>query len=172
MDNAVFENLLTRASVREFTDAPLEREQLEKIVEAGAAAPCAMNVQTRCFAVITDRELIQRLARAVASALGRGSDYDFYAPPAFIIVSDEASNRNAAANCACCLENMMLAAHTLGIGSVWINQLNEACTYPPVSGLLGTLGVPDEHRVYGCLSLGYAAQSVKPKKKSLNVQWH
>ena len=172
MNESVFENIMNRASVRKFESKLPERDKLELIVRAGAAAPSGMNIQTRAFTVLIQAPLIDSLARAVAGAIGRGAEYDFYQPPVFIIVSEEADNQNGLANCACSLENMMLAAHALGLGSVWINQLKDCCADAQVRELLGELGVPPTHNVYGCLSLGYSAAPVNTVKKTVNVVWH
>ena len=81
-------------------------------------------------------------------------------------MSDRQSDVNAQANCACALENMMLAAQSLGLGSVWINQMKLVCGDAGVRGQLEAFGVPQDHTVGGCLALGYAADAPRdvPRK--------
>lgn len=68
-------------------------------------------------------------------------------------------------DCACAIENMFLAACSLGIGSCWINQLGTTCDDPQVRELLTELGVPENHKVYGCVALGYKAEGAPMKEK-------
>ena len=65
------------------------------------------------------------------------------------------------------IENMMLAASSLGIGSCWINQLGQTCDDPDVRAFLTRLGIPENHRVYGCAALGYAPADAPVKEKKL-----
>ena len=71
-------------------------------------------------------------------------------PPTLVIVSNEPTQWWAAMDCACALENIFLAAKSLGIGSCWINQLRQTCDDPDVRAFLTKLGVPENHKVYGC----------------------
>lgn len=169
--NAVFENIHARASVRSFSAVPVVRAALEKIADAGVSAPTGMNWQTRRIWVVTDKALMSRLAKAVGAAIGR-ADYGFYGAPAFFLVTDEAQETNALANCACALENMMLASTALGLGSVWINQFRDVCDDAGVRGLLDEMGVPATQFVGGCLAVGHAAAPAKPvERKADLVRW-
>lgn len=73
----------------------------------------------------------------------------------------------AAMDCACALENIFLAAKSLGIGSCWINQLGQTCDDPDVRAFLTKLGVPESHKVYGCAALGYAPADAPVKEKKV-----
>ena len=66
---------------------------------------------------------------------------------------------------ACAMENIFLAAHSLGIGSVWINQLQGICDEPSIREILNDFGIPADHIVYGMAALGYA-DDVKAEKKA------
>lgn len=168
-ENQIIRNILTRRSVRSFKKEPLSREELETIVLAGIYAPTGMNIETRRFTVVTDESGIAALEKEVARAAERGDDYNFYGPSAFIMVSEETDNRNGLANCACALENMMLAAWSLGIGSVWINQFKLVCDDAGIRALLDALEIPANHTVWGCLSLGYPEREPERRKKDESV---
>ena len=86
-------------------------------------------------------------------------------PPTLVIVSNEPTQWWAAMDCACALENIFLAAKSLGIGSCWINQLGQTCDDPDVRAFLTKLGVPESHKVYGCAALGYAPADAPVKEK-------
>lgn len=171
--NECIQNLLTRRSIRAFTDAPIEREKLELIAKCAIYAPSGMNRQTWQFTVVDDRAAIDALAQAVGKAAGMGEDYCFYRPTAVIIASNDRTSRHGCPDCSCGLENIFLAAHSLGIGSVWINQLNATCDTPEVRSRLSALGVPDNHVVYGMAALGYPAQEGrKPDKNEKAIHFY
>lgn len=164
--NEVYNNIMTRRSVRAFTDQHISKEDLYTIAKAGVHAPSGMNKQSWKFTIVNQQDRIQKLAKAVAKILNRGDSYDFYAPDAIILVSNERENSNGLADSACALENIFLMAHSLGIGSVWINQLKLICDEPEIRPLLDELEIPSDHIVYGIAALGYAKEEGYPKEKN------
>lgn len=154
--NAVYENILSRRSIRSFVSGKkIPREELERIVTAGMFAPTALNLQPVLFTVVTNTDKIQRLAKAVGKALERGEGYDFYAPEAIIITSCDREARFNKEDTSCALQNIFLYAHSVGIGSVWINQLVVCCDNPEVRAILTEFGVPENHVCGGMAALGY-----------------
>ena len=166
--NEVIQNILTRRSVRKFNDQLLEREKLEAILKAAIYAPSGMNKQTWQFTAITNKEKIEELAKLIEKILER-KGYNFYEPAAIVLTSNERDSRWAKEDNACALENMFLAAHSMGVGSVWINQLQDICDHEEVRAYLKSVGIPDEHLVFGIAALGYADGPVplKAEKKGI-----
>lgn len=113
--NETLKTIQTRRSCRAFTGAAIAHTDLEAIAAAGAAAPSARNRHTRRLTVVQDKALLEKLACLVADAVGAGSDYNFYRPDALILLSDTSENPLAVEDCACALENIFLAAESLGI---------------------------------------------------------
>lgn len=167
--NEVFNNILTRRSCRSYTDREIAPSDLELILKAGIYAPSGMDRQTWQFTVVRRREHIQALAKVTGSALGRDADYDFYDPKVIILVSNEKENSNGLADAACAIENMFLMAHSLGIGSCWINQLKGICDMPQIRRELQKLNIPDNHVVWGIVDLGYAKEPPKEPVKNEKV---
>lgn len=153
--NPVIENILTRRSIRAFSEKDIERTDLEQILKAGLYAPSGMNRQTWQFTAIVNRDKIQLLAKLIEKKLER-KGYNFYNPSVIVLVSNEKTSAWAKEDSACALENMFLAAHSLGIGSVWINQLKDICDDTEIRQYLNEMGIPVEHNVYGVAALGYA----------------
>ncbi len=166
--NEVLKAIRNRRSVRSFTDRMISREDLEKIVEAAGYAPSGMNRQSWHFTVIQDADRIAELAKAVRQALGRDEGYHFYHPNALILTSNDRDNPLGTEDCACAMENIFLAAHSLGIGSVWINQFHGICDQPEVRDLLRRFRVPDSHVVLGAAALGYAADPPQDVPRKTN----
>lgn len=167
----------SRRSTRQYRPAPVEREKLEAVLEAGRYAPSGGNSQSTHFIVVQNPEVLAKLAevvqaefakmevtegmyRSIASSITRSKagGYVFhYNAPVLIITANQKDYGNNLADCACALENMMLEANALDLGSCWINQLKWLNENPAVLALLSEIGLEEDERVYGALALGYAA---------------
>lgn len=158
--NEVMKNLLTRRSTRAFREQAIPKEELEQMIQAALYAPSGMGRQTWKFTAVVNQEKIRKLAMAVGKELGR-EGYNFYNPAAIIISSNEKDSVWGREDNACALENIFLAAHSFGIGSVWINQLNNGIAdKAEIREILKEFGIPDTHTVYGVAALGYPVDSV------------
>ncbi len=166
--NAAIENIMTRRSVRSFTQQEISQQDLSTIATAACYAPSAMNTQNWQFTVVGKRTNVERLSAAMAAQLGN-SEYKMYSPAAVIIASAPRDYNFLREDCSCALQNMFLTAHALGIGSVWINQLRVICDEQPVRAILREFGMPDDHLVCGICALGYAAAAAKPAEKKLDA---
>ena len=161
----VAETILTRRSCRAYTERSISDEDMQALLSAAIYAPSGKNMQDRQFTVLRKRETIAAFARVAATALKR-EKYDFFQPAALIIASSDPTNPNSGFDCACSLQNIFLMAHSLGIGSCWINQIQYVEDEPAVRQLLTQLGVPADHHVYGLAALGYPAEPPKAVDKS------
>jgi nitroreductase len=159
--NEVINCIVTRRSVREFREDPISYDDMMQIMEAALFAPSGMNLQTWHFSAIMNKVLITSLANTIAREIRRDT-YDLYKPAALIIPSNDPNNPLGRDDNACAIENIMIAAHALGIGSVWINQLNGISFNPAVREILSEMQVPPENEVYGFVALGYAVQENIP----------
>lgn len=163
--NEVLQNIRTRRSVRSFTNERIPDEAVREIVEAAVYAPSAMNQQSWHFTVVHSRDQIGKLAGVIGEILGK-EEYDFYKPDMLILVAADRNNGNGAQDTGCAMENIMLAAHSLGIGSVWVNQAKGICDEPAMRKILTEYGVPETHVVWGIAALGYAAQQPEAKPRA------
>ena len=125
--------------------------------------------------VITDRAVLRELAEKVRTAFAemeekedtyislkrsiraaRAGDYVFhYNAPVLIVTANRKGYGNALADSACVLENMMIAANALGMGSCWINQLHWLTDHPQIRDAMVSLGIGEEETITGGLILGY-----------------
>lgn len=161
--NEVIKNIYTRRSVRRFDNKKIPKEFLEVIADVARYAPSGMNRQEWRFTVVQDKELIAKLAKVITTELDRGPDYNFYGADTLIITSSPRDAKYGVEDCACALENMFLAAHSLGIGSVWINQLKGICDVESIREILNEINIPAENICNGIAALGY--DDAEPKGK-------
>ena len=154
--NEIMKTIVSRRSVRKFSDREIPEEMLSQIITAGLYAPSAMNTQLWQITVLKNDKKIVSLQKAIAKALDRPDYHRFYGAPVFIIVTVPEDYRHGAVDTACLLENMFLSAHSLGVGSVWINQLRDCCNDIDVRALLTEIGIPENHICFGCAAIGYA----------------
>lgn len=177
--NEVLQNIKARRSVRAYTDRQVSAQDLDLILEAAAYAPNGMHYETWHFTAIQDAAILTELNEVIKGAFaksdeprlrerGQSETYCcYYHAPTLVIVSNEPTQWWAPMDCACALENIFLAARSLGIGSCWINQLGQTCDDPEVRALLTRLGVPQNHKVYGCAALGYELANAPQKEKRI-----
>ena len=116
--------------------------------------------------MVTNKNAIKRLAEAIKITLNRPG-YNLYCPAAIIIPSNLRDSNWGKEDDACALENIFLAANSYGVGSVWINQLQNICDTPAIRDILNDFGVPANHVVYGMAALGYPDPDtvIQPKER-------
>ncbi len=117
----LLEGIYSRRSVREYTDEPVSREDLMEILKAGSWAPSGLNNQPWRFVVIRDRDRLQALAKRT-----RYRHIIEGAPAALAVFCDQKAMYNEVKDhqaVGACLQNMLLAAHALGLGAVWLGEI-------------------------------------------------
>lgn len=119
----LMEVIKSRRSTRAFKSELPPKDQIMQIVEAAEWAPSGMGKYLWHFTVIYNAEKSLKLARAVAEADNRGPEYNFYGAPVNIIISYKRDEHHALVDGAAAMENLLLMATELGLGSCWINQL-------------------------------------------------
>lgn len=171
MTNPTIDTILSRKSTRAFDPSrAISKEDLEIILKCAISAPSGMNIQPWHFTVVQNKELLKELYTKVQEMQKRGPDYNFYKADTLVITTAPADSRFGICDCSCALENMFLCAESLGISSVWINQLTDLSRNPVFKPLLDKLNIPSDSVVCGCAALGYALDSdKKPTSKNPEV---
>lgn len=161
----MYEDLLTRRSVRKYSDRPVEDEKLDKVLTAGLYAPTGMNNQAPVMVAVRDKATRDKLSRMNAAAMGASGD-PFYGAPCVIVVLSDPERMTWVEDGSLVLGNLMNAAHSLGLGSCWIHRAKECFDTPEGKALLRAWGVPENYRGVGNCILGYAAEEpeAKPRK--------
>lgn len=172
--NSVISAIYNRRSVRNFKEIEVPRALIEQIVSCGYQAPSGHNMQTWKFTVITNKKEITSLKEIILSVAKKNKVYfyGFNNPPVLILVSNDVRNQYSIQDASCAIQNIMLAAYSLGLGSVWINVLMKLCDKPEIRSKLRQYKVPDCHNVWGMVALGYPAnQPSQLAKKTDVVEW-
>lgn len=164
--NETLQVIRQRRSIRKFQDTPVPDDVTNAILETGKLAPCAINRQERHFTVITSREMladISRESKAVAvglknrylSLMAQSENYHvFHHAPLVILVSALAGASHVESDCAAAIQNMALAAESLGYGSCWVNMALFLFDGPQDTRYREKLGLPEGYRPYGSLAVG------------------
>ena len=161
--DAVIETIMTRTSIRAFTDQPVEDEKIEAMLRAGMAAPTAVNKQPWAFVVVKSREQLNRLQEANPYSRMLAT-----AQLAIVVCGDMTKAIEGPMqsfwiqDASAATENILLAAHALGLGAVWTG------VYPHperVTAISEVLGLPSYAVPLCVIPMGYPAESPAPKDK-------
>ena len=162
-DNGMLETIMTRTSIRQYTDQPVEKEKIEAMLRAGMAAPTAVNAQPWHFVVVSDKAKLGELAAANPRAGMLKS-----APLVIVVCGDmtkamEGKGRQFwIQDCSAATENILLAAHAQGLGAVWTALYPMEERMQPVSE---ALKLPDTLIPLCTVVIGYPAEQPEPKDK-------
>ncbi|MBQ8319702.1 MAG: nitroreductase [Clostridia bacterium] len=168
--NEVMQNILTRRSVKKYLPDPVEESLIEQVLEAGRYAATGRNRQAPIILAVTNKLLRDALSKMNARVMGAGEGVDpFYGAPVVLVVLADKSVNTRVYDGSLVMGNMMLAAHSLGLGSCWIHRAKEEFESEEGKEILKTLGVTGEYEGIGHLVLGYAAEKLpqpKPRKEN------
>lgn len=154
--------IMTRTSIRAYRDCPVGADTVELLLRAAMAAPSAVNRQPWAFVVVDDRELLRELAGALPFAKMAAR-----APLAVVVCGDLSRNPGASGDwwvmdASAASENLLLAAHALGLGAVWTG------VYPRderVEAVRRVLGLPSDVVPLNLIPVDYPADNPEPKQK-------
>ena len=154
--NEIIKAMEERRSIRKFKPEMPKKEDLQQIVEAGLYAANGMGRQATITVAVTNKELRDKLSAINCKIGGWDEGVDpSYGAPAILIVLAEKDWRNRVYDGSLVMGNMMLAAHSLGLGSIWIHRAKEEFEMPEYQQLLKELGVEGEWEGIGHCAVGY-----------------
>ena len=189
------EAILTRRSTRRYKKEAPDKELIDKVIEAGRYAPSGSNSQTTHFIVFTDEAVLAKMAELVSgefakmeikedtyislknsiNAARKGGYVFHYGAPVYIVTANKKGYGNAMADSACALENMMIAANALDLGSCWINQLHWLDENEEIRKFMYGYGLSEDETITGGLIRG-SPESGEPvreprERKGNPVTW-
>lgn len=163
-EEAALRNIMTRVSIRKYEQRPVEAEKVERLLRAGMAAPTSRNRQPWHFVVLSDTAIIRRYAA------GSGHHSEMIAQtPLHIFVCGDTTRMSEGAgrdfwiqDVSAASENILLAAHAMGLGAVWLSVYPMQQKMESVSRKLHLGG----ELIPLCdICVGYPAESPEPKDK-------
>lgn len=154
--NEVIKAMKERRSIRKFKAEMPPKADLEQIVEAGLYAANGRGKQAVITIAVTDKELRDKLSEVNNEIMGGPEGNDpFYGAPAILIVLANKEVPTAPYDGSLVMGNLMLAAHSLGLGSIWIHRAKEEFEMSEYQKLLKDLGIEGEWEGIGHCAVGY-----------------
>jgi nitroreductase len=152
----VLEAIKGRRSIRKYTQEPVSQEQVNQILEAGRWAPSRGNSQPWKFIVLEDAQIRKELAEAIPNG-----KFLAEAPQGVAVVIDPKSSKHPEQEGAAAIQNMLLKAHALGLGTCWISVYGTDCEQKAKQILL----IPEEELLVSVVSIGYPAETPEKGRK-------
>ena len=163
----LLEAINSRVSVKSYKNDPVPKDLLDKIIEAGLNAPSGLNSQKTIILAVTDKATRDEL-----SFLNAGKDPfkrvdPFYGAPCVLVVLAEKNAPTYLYDGPLVMENMLLAAHALGLGACWIHRAKETFEKEEGKAILRKLGLDEEYEGIGNCIVGYPDKEfpIKPTRE-------
>ncbi len=167
ISNAVIESILSRRSIRSYTDAQISDRELETILQAGIWAPTARNAQEINFYVIQNKDSIRELAERYSKyAFNDGKVRNFaYGAPTLILLYGKSGARFMEIDAGIAAENMTLAAHSLGLGSLIIGCIKEYLYSDDGREYATSIGISEDLSFGIALAIGHTNEPTPSKPR-------
>lgn len=165
--NETLRTLQERRSVRSFLPDPIPEHILDAILDAGTWAPTGKNQQSPVMVVVRDAETIDYMENLNAAVMGQTGTHPFYGAPVVVVVLADGDNYNWLRDGSLVMGNLMNAAHSLGVGSCWINRAQEVFDSEEGKALLRRWGIPENYRGIANCILGWPKGDIpapRPRK--------
>lgn len=167
--NEIIENIKTRRSIKKYKSDMVEEKLLDVIAEAGTYAPSGLNKQSAIILEITDKNMRDKLSKINAKIAGMPEDFDpFYNASVVMVVLADKSVPTYIYDGSLVMENMMLAAHSLGLGSCWIHRAKETFETEEGKNILKDLGITGEYEGIANCIIGYPDMEPKSHTRKSN----
>ena len=166
--NETLKVLESRRSCRKFKKDMITKEELEAILRAGTFAPSGHNSQSSVIIAITNKDIIKKLAQENSKIAGWKEDFNpFYGAPVVVAVLADKKVPTHIYDGSLVMGNMLNAAESLGVASIWIHRAKEEFNSSVGQEILSELGITGDYEGIGFCALGYQdgeKLSAKPRK--------
>ena len=152
--NETLRIIKSRTSTKKFKSDMPDTATINAIIEAGLKAPSGRNMQSAIIVAVTNKEIRDRLSRANAAVMGASSD-PFYNAPVVLVVLARRDCPTYIYDGSLVMGNLMLAAHSLGVGSCWIHRAREVFNLSEWKNWLREIGVTGDYEGIGNCVIGY-----------------
>ena len=162
------ENMMTRKSVKKYTSDPVPKELIDKIIAAGLQAPSGLNKQAPIIVAVTNKEIRDKLSEINMKRDPFHRADPFYGAPVVLVVLADKSAHTYLYDGSLVMENLLLAAHALGLGACWIHRARETFEMPEWQAWLKEIGIEGEYEGIGNCVIGYADMQPQEKPRKEN----
>lgn len=172
--NDIIKAIIERRSIRGFKSDMPEKKDIEEIIKAGLYAANGRGQQAAIIIAVTDKAKRDEISKANCKIGGWDENFDpFYGAPVILIVLADKNWPTHIYDGSLVMGNMMLAAHSLGLGSIWIHRAKEEFELPEYKELLKELGIEGEWEGIGHCAVGYFDGELPPapNRKENRVFW-
>lgn len=171
--NETLKVMETRRSCRKFDpEKPVPEELLSEIIKAGTYAPTGMGKQSPIILAVTNKELRDSLSKENAKIMGADMD-PFYGAPVILIVLADKNIGTYRYDGSLVMGNLLNAAESLGLGSIWIHRAKEEFESDFGKKLLSDLGITGDYEGIGHCAVGYAlAPKNEPAPRKENYVYY
>ena len=170
--NQTIETILKRKGTMSYSAEQIRDEDLNLILEAGISAPTARINQNRHFTAVQNKEILQQIDSETFKLMPSVPPgyHPLYQAPTVIVVSAPADYFYADQDCAIAVENMSIAATSLGLGSRYLLSPIHFFEHETGSRIKKEIGIPEGYRTIACLITGYDANpNREPTARNKNV---
>lgn len=170
--NETLKVLESRRSCRKFKAEMIKDEELDAILKAGTFAPTGMNKQTPIIIAVTNKELRDKISEENRKIGGWQEGFDpFYGAPVILVVlADKGVSPNYIYDGSLVMGNLMNAAESLGVGSIWIHRAKQEFESDFGKKILADLGIKGDFEGIGHVALGYidegGVKEAAPRKEN------
>lgn len=174
--NLVIETIMARRSIRKYKEMPVGRDTMQVILECGINAPNAINRQAWEIRVVDDAQWLSGLSDIVAEsspmvakmASEPGYRNAFRNAPTVVFIGHDTSFSYSPVDCGLMGENMILAAWSMGVGSVVLGSPVSFFKVPEAAGYYEDLDFSEGYELLYCIAFGYADESPDAKPRDVN----
>lgn len=165
--NEAIKNIMSRRSIRSFTDKKVSDEIINTLLECARYAPSAKNGQPCFFSVVQSKEILDKIDSVVECM--RGGNI-FYNASTVIFVAMQNGTRWGETDCAAATQNILLAANSLGLGSCWIGCCREELQGENADEYKRLMKIPEDYILLYGIAIGYTeAEAQAPQRKTDNI---
>lgn len=165
MSKELIQTIFARRSIRKYTAKSVSENDIKTMLEAAMAAPSASNRKPWHFIVVTERQILDKLARV--HPYGKML---FEAPLCIVVCGDEAiAPRFWVQDCSAAAENLLLAAAALGLGAVWLGVHARESRVGPIRKVLN---IPETIVPLNLIPIGHPAEEKEPRTQYDELRVH
>ncbi len=168
-DNEVLRAIKNRRSIRSYQPEQISQEDLDTILEAGIFAATGVNQQPWHFTVIQNKEVLDDISEKTRDVMKKSadknlvdlatrSDHLFYHAPTVILVSGKTASYSALTDCSAAIQNMLVAAQSLNIGSTWVGSISH---FTVLEDEVKKLNLPAGYKLFYAVCFGYKNPAVE-----------